>query len=216
MYTFRICRSKGEGSIQMVWPFFYQIMDRLGPPHAAIFCNAKICSVLDLHLAAMAIWLSCTVPVWNESSAILWSRDLAKSAFGPYCRYICVGAKFWSRIWGKDKYRWSWNGFKSSRKPNFDLDFSDTPSICLSDMVVIKYSKLKCLLVNESFQHTNKTKNGNQRQFEGQWEKSITMMRWKSSIDHEENLMMISAWYYQDWSSYGNKMLSLCQKIYVC
>ena len=27
---------------------------------------------------------------------------------------------------------------------------------------------LKCLLVNESFQHTNKTKNGNQRQFEGQ------------------------------------------------
>ena len=88
MYTFRICRNKGKGSIQMVWPFFYQIMDRLGPPHAAIFCNAKICSVLDLHLAAMAIWLSCTVPVWNESSAILWSRDLAKSAFGPYCRYI--------------------------------------------------------------------------------------------------------------------------------
>ena len=36
-------------------PFFYQVMDRLGPCTPLIFCNAKICSVLDLHLAAMAI-----------------------------------------------------------------------------------------------------------------------------------------------------------------
>ena len=35
--------------------FFYQVMDRLGPCTPLIICNAKICSVLDLHLAAMAI-----------------------------------------------------------------------------------------------------------------------------------------------------------------